>query len=262
MHLQVGLLLDGQRGHAHVNELDALTTGPLGLLNVLETQLGLLRQEPSGADRVLQFRELLKKLDGPERFYHQSFAVDELGTASTLLAWRDQWHLHGWTHGNINPLASASSRRLRDMADLEAHAHDKLAPGIGERLALVDDALTRLPARIAHLSLLEPLSWWPIAWQKVLRHLSPLEPSQAVGTAAPGTLLGDLQRALLDNDTGSRLRWRDDGSLKVFQAETGWLVTHAWGSCARSRAFGPGVAPASRCSGGTSRPKRTWMSCA
>ena len=27
MHLQVGLLLDGQRGHAHVNELDALTTG-------------------------------------------------------------------------------------------------------------------------------------------------------------------------------------------------------------------------------------------
>lgn len=145
MHLQVGLLLDGQRGHAHVNELDALTTGPLGLLNVLETQLGLLRQEPSGADRVLQFREMLKKLDGPERFYHQSFAVDELGTASTLLAWRDQWHLHGWTHGNVNPLGSASSRRLRDMADLEAHAHDKLAPGIGERLALVDDALTRLP---------------------------------------------------------------------------------------------------------------------
>lgn len=232
MHLQVGLLLDGHRGHADVNELDALTTGPLGLLNVLETQLGLLRQEPSGADRVLQFRELLKKLDGPERFYHQSFAVDELGTASTLLAWRDQWHLHGWKQGQvhggtddeINPLGSASSRRLRDMADLEAHAHDKLAPGIGERLALVDDALTRLPARISHLRLLEPLSWWPLAWQKVLRHLSPLEPSQSVGSAAPGTLLGDLQRALLDNDTGSRLRWRDDGSLKVFQAETGWLA--------------------------------------
>lgn len=228
MHLQVGLLLDGQRGHAHVNELDALTTGPLGLLNVLETQLGLLRQEPSGADRVLQFRELLKKLDGPERFHHQSFAVDELGTASTLLAWRDQWHLHGWTHGrsddSVNLLASSSSRRLRDMADLEAQAHDKLAPGIGERLALVDAALARLPARIAHLRLHEPLSWWPLAWQKVLRHLSPLEPSEAVGVAAPDTLLGELQRALLVNDTASKLRWRDDGSVQVLQAETGWLA--------------------------------------
>ncbi|MBW7940481.1 MAG: PD-(D/E)XK nuclease family protein, partial [Candidatus Omnitrophica bacterium] len=148
MHLQVGLHLDGQRGQAHVNELDALTTGPLGLLNILETQTGLLHQEPSGADRMLQYRELLKRLDHPDRFYHRSFAVDALGTASTLLTWRDQWHLHGWMSDQVGPLAGSASRRLRDMADLEVAAHGKLAPGVGERLALVENALSRLPCRI------------------------------------------------------------------------------------------------------------------
>lgn len=241
MQLQVGLLLDGQHGHAHVDELDALTTGPLGLLNVLETQLGLLRQEPNGSDRVLQFRELLKKLDSPERFYHQSFAVNELGTASTLLGWRDQWYLHGWTHGNVGLLATSSSRRLRDMADLETHARDRLAPGIGERLALVDSALTRLPVRIERVSLHEPLAWWPMAWQKVLRQLAPLEPNKAAVAAASDTLLGQLQQALMsdettatgattatittqDGDTGPKLRWHDDGSVQILQAETGWLA--------------------------------------
>ena len=232
MHLQVGLLLDGQRGHAHVNALDVLTTGPLGLLNVLETQMGLLRQEPSGADRVLQYRELLKKLDGPDRFYHRSFAVDELGTASTLLAWRDQWHLHGWASGNAGQLARSASRRLRDMADLDVAASGKLAPGIGERLALVEGALARLPGRIERLSLQEPLSWWPHAWQRVLGHLSPLEPTGAGRAAAPDSLLGELQQALLSAGDAPQdpsaapqpLRWREDGSVQVLQAETGWLA--------------------------------------
>lgn len=96
MHIRLGLHLDGQRGEVVQPELDALTTGPLGLLNVLETQLGLLRLEPSTSDRILQFREILKRLDDPSRFYHRSFAVDALGTAATLLAWCDLWHLHGW----------------------------------------------------------------------------------------------------------------------------------------------------------------------
>lgn len=232
MHLQVGLHLDGQRGHAHNNELDALITGPLGLLNVLETQMGLLRQEPTGADRVLQYRDLLKKLDHHDRFYHRTFSVDELGTASTLLAWRDYWHLHGWTSGTVNQLAHSSSRRLRDMAELEQAATGKLSPGIGERLALVERAISRLPPRIQHLSLQEPLLWWPQAWQSVLRHLSPLEPLSVSHGVATDSMLGALQQALLDEgNTASStktifqaLRWRQDGSVQVLQSETGWLA--------------------------------------
>ena len=229
MHLHVGLLLDGQRGQANASELDALTTGPLGLLNVLETQLGLLRQEPSGAERVLQYRELLKRLDHPERFYHQSLGVDELGTAASLLAWRDQWHLHGWRDPHAAALNRAPSRRLRDMAALEAQVPGKLAPSVGERLASVDSVLQTQSARINQLTLFEPLSWWPEAWQRVLVRLNPVERSP-VGTAAPeGTMLGQLQRALLATDTAAStaapsLHWLDDGSVRVLKAETGWLA--------------------------------------
>lgn len=229
MQLRVGLHLDGQRGDAAVPELDAQTTGPLGLLNVLETQLGLLRQEPSASDRVLQYREALKRLDDPVRFYHRSFAVDELGTAATLLAWRDLWHLHGWGDATPPALAAAPSRRLRDMAAVETEAAGQLALGIGERLAQVVLAMQTMTPRIGRLALCEPLVDWPLAWQRVLARLHPIESQQSAFEPVTGAcMLADLQRAVLapvgSGAAGRRLRWRDDGSVRVLQAETGWLA--------------------------------------
>ena len=224
MQLRVGLHLDGQRGERAAPELDARTTGPLGLLDVLETQLGLLRQEPSAADRVLQYREALKRLDGPARFYHRSFAADELGTAATLLAWRDLWRLHGWSAATAPALAAAPSRRLRDMAAVEAEAAGRLAPGIGERLAQAALAMQAMAPRIGRLDLCEPLAAWPLAWQRVLARLNSVEPSG--DTAAPvrgDSMLAELQRAVLA-PAARRLHWRSDGSVRVLQAETGWLA--------------------------------------
>ena len=43
MKVRLGFYLDGGHGTIFKAQLDSLTTGPLGLLNVLETQLGLLR---------------------------------------------------------------------------------------------------------------------------------------------------------------------------------------------------------------------------
>src|SRR5690606_253552 len=142
------------------------------------------------SDRVLQYREVLKRLDGEARFYHRSFAVDELGTAATLLAWRDQWHLHGWQRETATRLAHAPSRRLRDMAEVEASAAGHLAPGIGERLALVAKAMETLAPRVDRLELTEPLATWPQAWQRVLARLNPTAtPAEAVETAPAGLML-------------------------------------------------------------------------
>ncbi len=73
------------------------TVGPLGLLNILETQLGLVRERPSQSERIVQYRDCLERCDRADRFFHRTFSTDELGTAATLLEWRDRWHLHGWT---------------------------------------------------------------------------------------------------------------------------------------------------------------------
>lgn len=232
MHIRLGLQLDGQRGDLVHSELDALTTGPLGFLNIIETQLGLLRLEPSTSDRILQFREILARLDGPNRFYHRSFAVDALGTAATLLAWCDLWHLHGWSTEAGTALAASPSRRMRDMAALLVETEDthKLAAGVGKRLAMVKSAMAVTRPRIERLILCEPLSHWPPAWQQVLCELQPIEQSGMCPAAQEGTLLGDIQRALLSQDGGTQaaqLRWRDDGSVSVMQAETGWLAAQS-----------------------------------
>lgn len=226
MQLRVGLHLDGQRGEAVLPALDEQTTGPLGLLNVLETQLGLLRQEPSASDRVVQYRAALQRLDGPARFYHRSFAVDELGTAASLLAWRDLWHLHGWEDGSQAALAAAPSRRLRDMAAVEAEVTGKLAPGLGERLWQVALAMQALAPRIDRLQLCEPLAHWPLAWRRVLARLNPMEPPSDAAEPMPGaSMLAQLQRAVRAPVGGAhRLRWQGDGSVRVLQAETGWLA--------------------------------------
>ena len=56
MRIRFGLDLDGEHGTHRVNELDAKTTGPLGLLGILETQLGLPHREVPAIERVMMYR--------------------------------------------------------------------------------------------------------------------------------------------------------------------------------------------------------------
>ncbi|MCF8167583.1 MAG: PD-(D/E)XK nuclease family protein [Rhodoferax sp.] len=225
MKIRLGRELDGQHGEAPGNQLDALTTGPLGMLNLLETQLGLLRTASSNAERILQYRQRLKQLNGPDRFYHQSFEVDALGTAATLLAWRDQWHLHGWElHGT--GLQAAASRRLRDMAELEALTQIALEPGIGERLAAVQQAMQVRTPRMSVVTLVDALATWPKAWRVVLQALPLTDnratPAVAAQPASQPSLLAQVQASLKGLGQGKppRLTWQEDGSLCIVQAET------------------------------------------
>lgn len=226
MRIRLGLDLDGQHGELPRNELDALTTGPLGMLNVLETQLGLLRNEAGQAERVLQYREVLRRLDAPTRFFHASFAVDELGTALTLLGWRDQWHLHGWSVERVGYLQGCASIRLRDMGDIESALAGSLAPCIGERLRSVAKSMADTSPRIQLVTLSEPIHAWPKAWQEVLARLT-VAMDEAGSAASSASLLGEIQSAMQEMQRSAKpplLRWRDDGSVQVVQAETQLLA--------------------------------------
>jgi RecB family exonuclease len=230
MNVRLGLHIDGQHGAAFRAQLDSLTTGPLGMLSVLETQLGLLRLEVPNSDRVLQYADVLKRLDSPARFYHVSFSVDALGTAATLLNWRDQWHLHGWTATTPEVLLSGEQPRLHDMSEIEVEATRTLAPAIGERLALISTALKSTKARIGTVVLCEPLESWPLAWRSVLSQLSiSFDGSQTVRAKA-GTMLAEIQQALLSRNSNAnapKIRWRDDGSVSALQAESP-LLAASW----------------------------------
>lgn len=221
MLITFGLRLDGERGWRPANRLGRPVFGPLGLLNLLETRLGLLRADCAHAQRVTQYRECLKQFDTPDRFYHASFGIDPIGTSASLLSWRDTWHLHGW-NGQSPPAAGV---RMTDMAAVESTARELLFPSIGERLARVAEFLDRQQPRIESIELVDPLSAFPKRWREVLAKL-PVRSVRAYGPSAdPTTVLGRLQIALKAAHEGEKpegkIAWLDDGSLRVVRAETG-----------------------------------------
>ena len=219
-----GLHLDGQRAVKPADRLGEIVVGPLGLLNILETHLGLLGGQPSRAERIVQYRECLAKMDDASRFYHASFAMDPLGTAATLLEWRDLWHLHGWDGGFGHGAAS----RLADLAAVEDLVDKHLAPSLGERLVRVRQELDARTPPIRSVRLVDSPEALPKRWRDVLEKL----PATAVTAedAAGEGFLGKLQAALRQAAAGEKTckpAWQDDGSVRVVRGETRFLAG-AW----------------------------------
>ena len=227
MKITFGLRLDGEHGWRPANRLGMPMFGPLGLLNLLETRLGLLRAQCTQAQRVTQYRECLKRCDTPDRFYHASFGIDPIGVSASLLSWRDDWYLHGWN----GELPSGAGVRITDMAAVERSARNLLFPSLGERLLQVAESLSRQESKIERVELVDPMEAFPKRWRDVLAKL----PVRSVRTYGPSadekTVLGRLQIALKSAHEGKRpngkIAWSDDGSLRVVRAES-CLVAARW----------------------------------
>ena len=220
--IRFGLALDGERGGAPRDALNDVDVGPLGLIGILETRLGLVSGETPQAQRVLLYRDCLRRCDSGTRFYHDSLIADELGTAATLLDWRDQWHLQGWDKS----LAFADAPRLHDMQAVETEAGKCLPPSVGERLARILVVLDRRPARIDRLVYLDPWQAYPARWQALLAKLGATAAIDLVSSASTG-LLAELQASLDTLARGlppAKLKWRDDGSIRVVRGETRLLA--------------------------------------
>lgn len=224
LRVTFGLHLDGQRGSRPANRLGEIAVGPAGLLNILETQLGLGGEQASRAERIVQYRDCLAQRAGASRFYHASFATDPLGTAAALLEWRDLWHLHGWS----GIFKADAPLRLADLAAVEELARQHLAPSVGERLDRVLQEIDRRRPPIESVRLADPLEALPKRWREVLARL-PIEQAPADEAAGEG-FLGKLQSALEHAAAGGKpekLAWEDDGTVRVVQGETRFLAG-AW----------------------------------
>ncbi len=73
--------------------IDSASVGPLGLLDILETQTGSSGRYPSNAERALLLLDAIEQRPG---FWSQSARVDAFGTAVRLLSWRDELCAGGW----------------------------------------------------------------------------------------------------------------------------------------------------------------------
>ena len=245
MKIRLGLQLDGQRGWHSRNLLGETTVGTNGMLGILEPQLGLISASVPQSQRIVQYLDCLKSCDNPKRFYHLSLQADELGTAATLLGWRDKWYLHGW-NGKID---AALNGRLADMNAVEKTAIGNVAASEGERLSSILKVIKHRKPAISKVELTSELGSFPKLWQQVLSFL-PTEILPVVSLPNSGLFLHTLQNRLHRVQSGEvfkeedKLTFECDDSVMIVRAETRLLASR-WLADLISKGIEEGVLVAS-----------------
>lgn len=110
------------------NIFNKLLVGPLGLLNLLERELGLSGSYLSIMERKIVYRKILGEflLQNPSAFFAKSFEIDPGGVSVELLKYRDQLVLSGW-----NKNFGDVSVKVDCIRDIERKREMK--PGIEDR---------------------------------------------------------------------------------------------------------------------------------
>jgi len=133
MHIVFGLDFDkGSYPDALGNgngKLGVVHAGPAGLIDLLETRLGLGGCQTPPFIRIAQYLKRLQSFDEPH-FFTNSLAAEPWSTAKLLLDWRDQLVLGGWDA----QLDLDAPERIQSLAQIESTKSMELAPGPGERI--------------------------------------------------------------------------------------------------------------------------------
>lgn len=195
MDIVFGLHLDGLQPRPPQTGAGAATLGPRGLLEVLETQLGLPAPQVHPSESAFAYLRCLREATSPARFFHRSLEIDPVNVARTLLRWRAAWHEAGWDGGFPDGVPA----RLADMAAVEDLAKDRVPLGLGQRLQRVSRSLAERSTQIELVELHTPLEDFPHAWQSVLQALPcAVAPGLELSPSGPpGSDLGVVQAGLL-----------------------------------------------------------------
>jgi ATP-dependent helicase/nuclease subunit B len=214
LSITFGLNLDGYEARAAVPALGEVTCGPIGLTQILETQLGLKAKISTAPQRTVQYMRLIESFGEPA-FFNKSFEKDPIAVAETLLGWRDNLIEAGWN----GQATTADSLRLQALAMIEARAIGHLAPGIADRLRSILCELASRSPHVGPLIVMEDRAYLPTLWQKVCDRLnaqydvgkSILSDNQAVD----GTDLAKVRSALTSPHSDERAKVIIDGDQSI-----------------------------------------------
>lgn len=200
----------------------SLVTGPFGLINILEVQLGLSGPSTTPVVRIAAWQAKMSAVPG-EPFWASSFEKDPWSTARLILSWRDGLVTAGW--GRV---ARPEVGRLADIT-LAEDAEPTLPRGLADRMW---DVITILRAgetsEIASIYLVEDREFLTPG----LAHL--IDALEASGVEIgqidrqeldpASTDLGRIQKYLRD---GSSDALKGDGTFMYVQSDTGLMAAEA-----------------------------------
>lgn len=173
MNIVFGLWADGRTAPEHGAPSAASSgcpvLGPRGLVDTLETALGLAAPRAAEVERVAAWQAKLQAT-GDGRFWSRSLVADPWTTSRRVLQMRDELVAGGW-----NPEAPGQASRLMDIAAAEA-VGDETPPGLADRMAeLVAEIDERATDLVSEVRLIEQRTDLPPEWRRLLGRL------QAVG---------------------------------------------------------------------------------
>jgi len=202
---------------------NAAVLGPTGLIEILETQLGLTGPRGAEAVRIAAYAAKLRAslaMD-PIAFFAASFARDPWATAKSLLGWRDQLMASGWNGQAIG------ARRVDDLARVESET-PALPPGVPDRLQGVLLALAdRPPLSVASLHLVEPRAMLTPPYRRLVDQLEGCGVSILAATTTTLSGDNDLQRVQTFLRTGEIRPLSGDGAFMAVESDTALMSAEA-----------------------------------
>jgi len=145
--------------------LGVIHVGPLGLMELLETRLGVGDKPISATLRIGQYLQRIQALSG-NHFFKESLKADSWATAKHLLDWRDALILGGWDKRSDD----MAPDRIKSLALLEQASDSFLAAGFGERIMRIQSCLEKGAAPgIFKIVCIEPFKLLPFYWQKIFQ---------------------------------------------------------------------------------------------
>ena len=132
-HVYLGL------NEEHSNMMDTMVCDTMGLVRVLEQQLGIYAEDhPIHYRTVKYFKAMSEYLKNhPENVLASSYKLSSLGTAEQALRWRDSLVLDKWKAEQ----SSSNSSRLTALAETEQYFN---CPGLPDRLNDVLDCISKV----------------------------------------------------------------------------------------------------------------------
>lgn len=222
-----GWQLDSRQGPLLESRFGEPVVGRFGMLALLELYLGLTGPAVARSQRVAAFLGCLREADDGQRFYSASLRADEMGVASELLNWRDEWMLYGWdgTAGGEDP------KRLADLAAVQAICQALLPAGEAERLQMVEAALAKHKVPLQEVRLVDDLHRFPKRWHAVLALLNcRLDSEPQPAASDKSTALWHLQQAALASHWSGSVdalkHLADDESVRVYRADSTDVALH------------------------------------
>lgn len=233
MDIVFGIYADGgaspDHGGGGTGSVGAPVVGPQGLLDILETILGLSEPPAAFVVRIAAWQAALAAA-GPNRFWSASLDVDGWSSARTLLSWRDMLIEAGWSASDDWPHG-----RIADLAAAERLAGDMPA-GLADRLRRVLPRISPGIARtIRRVRLIDPRDLHGRGWRTLLDALEAAGVAIECITAPPAapadTALGQMQRWM---GGGGGPGTAPDGSITLATAASGLLATDMIGHWTRA----------------------------